>query len=254
MQPPASSDTALTAGAGPPGPPGPPTVQPVKAGLDAKIFFGAVAAGILVIGLITTVSVLRNQRGSGLAGDSSSPVFAAGTDGAGGPARHLIDFSLTERTGRPVNRSEFAGQILVVDFVFTGCSLSCLRVNDRMADLQGRLVNRPDVKLVSLTVDPASDTPAALTRFARQFGADSNRWLFLTGEKRVVYPVLEQSFLGPPRTDLPVGIPGGFGHTDGIALVDAGGTVRAMFNGLRTGVVDRIVATVDQLRNERGSP
>ena len=224
-----------------------------KSGVDERIFFCSIAVGILLIGLLTTYSILRERPASPLPGGGVTSVFAPGTDGAGGPARRLIDFSLTDRTGRPVHRSDLAGQVLIVNFVFTGCSLSCLRVNDRMADLQKRFLAVPGVRLVSLTVDPASDTPAALARFASQFGADTNRWLFLTGDKRVLYPVLEQSFLGPPRTDGPVGIPGGFGHTDGIALVDATGAVRAMFNGLRGGVAEEIAAAVESLRQERGS-
>ena len=36
--------------------------------------------------------------------------------------RNLVDFSLTDRTGRAVTRTDLKGKILVVDFLFTSCS------------------------------------------------------------------------------------------------------------------------------------
>ena len=43
--------------------------------------------------------------------------------------RQLVDFALTDRTGRTVTRSELDGKFLVVDFLFTSCSLTCPVVN-----------------------------------------------------------------------------------------------------------------------------
>src|SRR5882757_7302788 len=101
--------------------------------------------------------------------------------------RTLTGFSLTDRTGRTVTQVELAGKFLVVNFVFTGCSITCLDVNRRMAEIQVLTAKQPDVKLVSLTVDPRTDTPAVLAAFGNRFGADTNRWLLLTGDKAVLY-------------------------------------------------------------------
>ncbi len=98
--------------------------------------------------------------------------------------RQLVNFSLTDRTGRNVTRSELDGKILVVDFLYTGCSLTCPVVNRCMAQIQQLTTNEPNVKLVSLTVDPRDDTVEALTKYGERFGADTNRWLLLTGEKK----------------------------------------------------------------------
>ncbi len=161
--------------------------------------------------------------------------------------RQLIPFNLTDRTGRTVTEAELAGKFVVVNFAFTSCSLSCLAVNDRMADIQRLVAGVPDVKLVSLSVDPATDTPAMLAKFADRFGADTNRWLFLTGEKTNLYRLIETSFMSrmPELVGL---VPGGFAHTDRIMLVDPRGNVCASFNGLSRSVATNVLAEIGRRR------
>jgi len=161
--------------------------------------------------------------------------------------RRLIPFTLTERSGRTVTEVDLAGKILVVNFVFTSCSLSCRAVNDRMAEIQGLLREATDVQLLSLTIDPRSDTPAVLTSFANAFHADANRWFFLTGEKAQLYRLIETSFI-QKSAELEPTIPGGFTSTDRIMLVDQAGTVCASFDGLKRDIVRSVVAEIENLR------
>ncbi len=165
------------------------------------------------------------------------------------PGRSLVEFSLTERSGRTITRDEFEGKFLVVSFVFTSCSLSCRVVNDRMAEIQQSLGDAPDVRLVSFTVDPRTDTPAVLTKFAAKYGADTRRWLFLTGPKTELYRVIEESFM-PRSRELESLIPGGFENTDRLLLVGPDGRVRATFNGLLPSAPRDIVETLNRLRAE----
>ncbi len=39
-------------------------------------------------------------------------------------------------------------------------------------------------KLVTLTTDPDYDTPSILKRYGEHYGADFQRWTFLTGDKK----------------------------------------------------------------------
>lgn len=167
------------------------------------------------------------------------------------PPRQLAAFMLTDRTGRTVTDAELAGKFLVVNFVFTSCSLSCRAANDRMAEVQRLTAHQPDVWLVSFSVDPGTDTPPVLTKFADSFGADPARWLFLTGEPREMYRLLETSFIArsPELSGL---VPGGFAHTDNLMLVDPRGQVWASFNGLKTNVAAAVVAEIER-RREAGT-
>jgi len=164
--------------------------------------------------------------------------------------RALVNFMLTDRTGRTVTRSDLDGKILVVDFLLTSCSLTCPVVNRQMAQIQQLMTNQPDVMLVSLTVDPRDDTPAVLEKYGERFGADTNRWLFLTGEKSELYNLIKSSFLTQDLNDPLSYMPGNFSHTDRIAIVDAHGHLRGYFDGLNANTATAVVNEITQLRNQ----
>jgi protein SCO1 len=164
--------------------------------------------------------------------------------------RQLVDFSLTNISGSVVTRRDFTGKILVVDFLFTSCSVTCPAVNGQMAEIQRLTTNDPDVKLVSLTVDPRDDTPSVLRKYAAGFGADTNRWFFLTGQKSVLYNLIATSFLSRD-TDDPFGyMPGNFAHTERIAIIDSRGNLRGFFDGLNQDTAGAVVGEVNKLRNQ----
>ena len=162
--------------------------------------------------------------------------------------RQLAAFSLTDCTGRTVTRADLAGKFLVVDFLFTSCSLTCPVVNRHMAEVQSQIAGQPDVMLVSITVDPRDDTVPVLAKYGEKFGADTNRWLLLTGEKAVLYQLIGTSFLKQGEPDPFNYMPGNFLHTERIALVDPQGNVKAYFDGLQDDVAGKVVNEIKQLR------
>jgi len=187
-----------------------------------------------------------------IAGESHFAAFTIGIKPAGSipppqkQERKLTPFNLVERSGRRMTQDDFAGKIVAVNLMFTGCSLSSGEVMNRMADLQRRTARMPDVLLVSLTVDPLSDTPAVLTEFANTYGADTNRWLFLTGAKTEIRRLIQTSFF-PPSAQAEQMVPGGFTGIDTISLVDPNGNVLDSFEGLNPNVVDAVMPEITKL-------
>ena len=165
-------------------------------------------------------------------------------------ARQLINFSLTDSSGRTVTRAELEGKILAVSFLFTGCSLTCPEVTKRMAEIQTLTAGQADVRLVSLTVDPRTDTPPVLAKFRSHYGSDTNRWFMLTGEKSVLHEIIGTSFLARDAGDPFNSMPGNFTGTERIAVVDQHGRVRVYFDGLRPETAAAVVAEISRLRNE----
>jgi protein SCO1/2 len=164
--------------------------------------------------------------------------------------RTLGDFSLMDENGRTVTRAELDGKILVVSFLFTGCALTCPEVTKRMAEIQQLTATNADVRLVSLTVDPRSDTPPVLAKWGARFGADTNRWCFLTGSKTVLHGLIAKSFLVQDNSDPFNSMPGNFTGTERIAVVDRHGRTRIYFDGLRDETPAAVVAEIKKLRNE----
>jgi len=83
------------------------------------------------------------------------------------------------------------GKIVVIDSVFTTCTLVCPVLGQKMKSLQAAAGDRlgKDVLLLSISVDPETDTPAKLHAFGEQFEAKEG-WYFLTGSRENVARVL----------------------------------------------------------------
>jgi protein SCO1/2 len=82
-------------------------------------------------------------------------------------------------------------KVVVVSFVFTGCTTICSPVGANMGALDRMLGARvgAEVSLLSVTLDPFNDTPARLATWRRQFD-DGPGWRLLTGEPDQVDRVL----------------------------------------------------------------
>ena len=76
------------------------------------------------------------------------------------------NFELTNQDARPFGSAQLAGKIWIADFIFTSCPGPCPIISSRMSELQKPL-EKSDVHLVSLTVDPEKDTPDVLRASCR---------------------------------------------------------------------------------------
>src|SRR5436305_12953744 len=101
-----------------------------------------------------------------LAGCGPSPGRHALPTGTGSPDLDFPvgSFSLTERSGKTVTDADLKGKVWVASFVFTRCTGPCPQVTATIARLQRELPDRPDLRLVTFTVDPGRDAPMDLRR------------------------------------------------------------------------------------------
>lgn len=160
-------------------------------------------------------------------------------------------FSLTERAGTPVSAKDLEGRIWVADFIFTRCPDVCPALSARMSALRNELAaaGANGVTLVSITVDPAHDTPEVLSTYAERF-AGGDDWLFLTGPRDTIAGLLRDGFKvafadgGPPTAPIT--------HSDRFVLVDPQLRVRGYYHGLDATSVDQLVDDVAALRAEAG--
>lgn len=164
-------------------------------------------------------------------------------------------FSLTERSGREITNRDLDGKIWVADFVYTTCPGPCPLVTANMALLQKAVANDPHVQLVTFTVDPQTDTPAVLAKYADKYGADPNRWWFLTGPQKPLYSLIQDGFLQAVkdnRAEQPE--PGQFTvtHSTYFALVDADGNVRGFYNGVGPTDNAGLLHDIKRLEKEEG--
>tara|TARA_R110002095_G_scaffold215691_2_gene210594 strand:- start:7758 stop:9176 length:1419 start_codon:yes stop_codon:yes gene_type:complete len=149
------------------------------------------------------------------------------------PEEGIEDFSLTERSGSTVTKKDLLGKPWVACFVFTRCAGPCPRVSGQFYQLQKDLKDL-DFKLVTITVDPKNDTPEVLTRYAESVGADPEKWLFLTGDQKEIFHLIEKSFLMPVQENTGPARKPGFEviHTTNVMLVNKDGRVLGKYNAV----------------------
>lgn len=94
--------------------------------------------------------------------------------------------TLVGHDGQPWSTDALKGHRTAVTFAYTRCPLPdfCPLMDRHFAEVQKTIAATPalaDVRLVTVTVDPAYDTPAVLTKHAAALGADTRVWRFVTG-------------------------------------------------------------------------
>jgi len=121
---------------------------------------------------------------------------SAGSDepGSGTTTLSFPDVALVDQKGNAVDIYEdlIKGKIVAIQFIFTNCPTICPPMGANFGKLQQRLGDHASrgINLISITVDPANDTPEVLAAWAAQLGAGPG-WTQLTGAKRDVNTLLE---------------------------------------------------------------
>jgi protein SCO1/2 len=112
-----------------------------------------------------------------------------------GPAKYFGGLTLVDQDGRTVDlyKDVMKGRTVAIHSFFASCPGSCPVMLGTIKTLQTRLGDRleREVRLVSITVDPANDTPAVLKETAKKMQAKKG-WVFLTGTKEQVDAALRK--------------------------------------------------------------
>jgi cytochrome oxidase Cu insertion factor (SCO1/SenC/PrrC family) len=165
----------------------------------------------------------------------------------------VAPFSLQNQEKETVSLASLQGKVWVAGFVFTRCAGPCAHITGNLAKLQKDLADQKDVQLVSFTVDPDFDTPSVLKEYAARYGADPQRWYFLTGPKKEVYDLIQSSFhLGVVESQGKNRTPGNeVTHSTKLALVDARGRIRGYFDGTDDGQLEKLRQDIAELSREK---
>jgi protein SCO1/2 len=103
--------------------------------------------------------------------------------------KYFSDVELLDQDGRKVRfyTDMLKGKTVVINAFFTTCTSVCPPMNRNMEKIQEALGARlgKEVFLVSISVDPTTDTPPRLKEYAQKFHAKPG-WTFLTGKKENV--------------------------------------------------------------------
>ena len=138
------------------------------------------------------------------------------------PGQPAPGVRLTDEAGTTRALSDWRGRIVAVTFTYTRCPMPdfCPRMDQHFKRVQGEILADPGIRdriaLLSVSFDPAFDTPQVLAAHARQAGADPRVWHFVTGERDAI---------------------AGFASRFGISIIHEGSTAADITHNLRTAVI-----------------
>ena len=185
-----------------------------------RIGFALMAVGLVGMGIIR----MQSERAGNATADVDYGV--------------IPPFSLVEADGRTVDLQEFQGKVWIADFIFTSCAGMCPMMTSQMRKLQDALPQ--DIRLVSFSVDPARDTPAVLADYANRFGANRERWLFVTGDRQSMYDLSIKGFkLGVDDKQGTEAEP--ITHSSRFVLVDKDARIRGYYSGSEEEDLKRLI-------------
>lgn len=110
----------------------------------------------------------------------------------------LPEYHFTNQLGQAVSLSDFKGQALAIDFIFTSCPFPtmCPRFSKNFSETQKKLEEMPNAPtnwhLLTISFDPERDTPAVLKTYAENHDYDPAHWSFLTGDLVEITAIAEQ--------------------------------------------------------------
>ena len=148
---------------------------------------------------------------------------------------------MTDSEGHSFHESQMAGKIWVVDFIYTFCPAECPLMSSRMRKLQEQIKGMNDVRLLSISVDPARDTPPVLNKFAHRWGAPNGQWTFLTGDAAIVHLLAYQTFHVGDVIDK-------MEHSTKFALVDRQGVIRGYYSSFDRESMTELVKDIQILQ------
>ena len=133
------------------------------------------------------------------------------------------DVAFVDQDGNHVNLSSFRGDAVVVTFIYTSCPMPnfCPLMDKNFQKMQAKLKENGNIlrtHLLSVSFDPAVDTPAVMKTHAASLGADPRLWSFVTGDRDAIDK---------------------FASGFGVSISRATNDPRDITHNLRTAIIDR---------------
>ena len=124
---------------------------------------------------------------------AAGPAAPAAESAAAASSLSIPDATVYNQNGRRLNfyTDLVKGKVVAINFIFTTCTTICPPLTATFRRVQrelGEHVGR-DIELISVSVDPATDTPERLFDFAEKFKAGPG-WTFVTGDRAEIDSLL----------------------------------------------------------------
>jgi protein SCO1/2 len=156
-------------------------------------------------------------------------------------------FDFIDQDSMKVSNQTLADNIYIADFFFTSCPSICPKVTKEMMKINEEFKSEPLIKLISFTLDPKRDTPAKLKQYAYNLDVNTDKWIFVHGDKGDTYELTQDFFVTAIEDE---DAPGGVAHSGQIVLVDKQGHIRSFSDGTDPTTTSRLIQDIRTLIND----
>ena len=168
---------------------------------------------------------------------------------AKGETHRVAPFAYIDQDGMPVTEKTFEGRVYVANYFFTACPGICPRTSANLAKIQAVFRDDARVLLLSHSVTPEDDSVPILKQYAAKHGAISGKWFLVTGSRQAIYAAARSSYFADEAGAV-TGNPDDFLHTEKMFLVDGGGHLRGVYNGVLPAEMKRLEEDIRTLLGE----
>ena len=177
------------------------------------------------------------------------PIYGEKKIIAGDTIYHQIaSFNLTNQIDQVVNQNTTKNKIYIANFFFASCQSICPMMSNQLQEVQKAFLADDSVLILSHSVNPLHDTVAVLSNYGDTYGAKTNKWHLLTGNKKQIYDLAKTSYLVNAFED--DGSPEGFLHSELFLLIDKKARIRGIYDGTNTSEVKKLIEDVKLLKQE----
>lgn len=184
----------------------------------------------------TPTGFTRTSAGTATAApNSTSPtstadvpgVLAAG-DVVPGVSIYELPAGFIDQDGAPGKLDAYRGHPTLVAMFYASCPLACPRLIANVKNLEASLsaVERADLRVLLVTIDPENDTPEALRGVIARHKLDAARWKLFTGKEDDIRDAAAVLGIKYRESD------GTINHSSVITLVDREGRIQGRYDGL----------------------
>jgi len=161
------------------------------------------------------------------------------------------EFVLYNQHGKKITWQDFDSSILIANIFFASCPEVCPEMNKQVQVIAEEYVNEPQVKFLTVTIDPETDSVPVIKDYSDYYKADLYKRTFATGSKTEIYDwAINDLLLATEQRGAD------FIHDDRIVIIDKSRRIRAILptrartNREKIELIRRIKDDIENLKYE----
>lgn len=152
----------------------------------------------------------------------------------------------TTQDNEHIQLEDLRGNVLVMVMIYTACKAACPRLIADMRNIEKQVPEKyfGKTKFIMVSIDPETDTPQLLNKFAKENEMEEDHWMFLRGtpeDTREFATVLAVSYKKISPID--------FSHSNIISVFDEEGVLVHQQEGLGVDNAETVAAIKAEVSN-----